>query len=81
MLTTRKGEQLFSAVKSASCTALWKPVWRFHGNLGIDLPQDLAILPKGLYIPPQRYFFIHWHCCSIHESQKIETDVHQLIDG
>ena len=33
----------------------------------------LGHIPKGCCILPQKHLFTHVHCCSIHNSQKLET--------
>lgn len=76
MLMTGKGKSYYMLVRVQCKTHV-----EVRKNLGIDLPQDLVILPKGLYIVPQRYFLIQVHCYSTHKGQELEIAVRQLIDG
>jgi hypothetical protein len=60
--------------------ALWKSI--FLRATGVNLPEDLAIPPLGIYkgcfLLPEEFFLRHSHCCSIHNSQKFETNYMSL---
>lgn len=57
-LYSRYGNQC----SSSSCR------WKSRSNYS-----TLGLILKGCFILPQRYLVNHVHCCSIHDSQKLET--------
>ena len=53
---------------------LWKTVWRFLRKLNIELPFDPAIpLLSKENRDSQRHMYSDVHCCTIYNSQDMET--------
>ena len=72
---TEKEESLLVRLQNGTVTL--EISVRVLKKLKIDLPQDLPLLgiyPKNLYILLQRHVLISVQCCSIPNSQEVETD-------